>query len=169
MKHIEILRWNIWRRPDENRNIELQVCVLLFSSQGQNCCCFLLLLCKRKIIACTFHLSGGRMPTQLRGCNFTDNDIDILPCSHDDSEVQDFFPICHLCTHDGFVFSPAPQLAFDVHWQFWPWHRPHWHCHQSPGGFDREKGTRTGPAWTWSIFQPCQFFLGSRDKGNVLG
>lgn len=53
MKHIEILRWNIWRRPDENRNIELQVCVLLFSSQGQNCCCFLLLLCKRKIIACT--------------------------------------------------------------------------------------------------------------------
>lgn len=34
----------------------------------------------------TFHRSGGRMPTQLRGCHFTDNAVDILPCSHDDSE-----------------------------------------------------------------------------------
>lgn len=59
-----------------------------------------------------FHLSGGRMPTQLRGCHFTDNAVDILPCSLDDSELQDFFPVCHLCTCDGFVFSPAPQVAF---------------------------------------------------------
>lgn len=61
MKYFEILRWNVWRKLDENRNIEMQVyvCVLLFSSQGQKCCCFLLLLCKRKIIACTCFIFQG--------------------------------------------------------------------------------------------------------------
>lgn len=57
------------------------MCVLWFSLQGHNFCCFLLLECKRQIALCIFCLSGERMPTQLRGCHFTDNAIDILSCS----------------------------------------------------------------------------------------
>ena len=147
-------------------------CVLPFSLQGRNCCCFLLLHCKRQIIALyIFHLSGGRMPIQLRGCHFTDNAIDILPCSHADSEIQAFFPICHLSTCNGRILSPAPQFAF-----LWcslailaltstTLTQPPDPCWVWQG----KRDTCTEPASAWSIFQPCQFFLGSRHKGNVLG
>lgn len=170
MKHIGILRWNVLSRLYKNRSKVM--CVLPFSLQGQDLYCFVLLQCKRQIIALyIFHLSGGGMPTQLRECHFTDNTIDILSCSHADTEIQTFFSICHLSTCDGLIFSPALQFA--VLWWFLAilaltsttMTQPPDPCCVWQG----KRGKSTEPASAWSIFQPCQFFLGSRDKGNVLG
>lgn len=165
MKHIKILIWNVLSRLYEKRSTELQVyaCIAIFFVRPK-----LLLfpaIAVQETNNCPVHISssGRRMPAQWTDCQFTDKAAGIVPCSHGHSEIQTFSSICHFSTCDSLSLSPAPlgcSLAILALTST---------TVTQPQDSQSKRHTCTKPASAWSIFQPCQFFLGSRDKGNVLG
>jgi len=175
MKHIGILRWNVLSRLCENRRTEPQSYV---------CCNF---LCKAKIaaVSCYFSARDQELPcayfifqgercmhsweiVALQIMLLMSYRVPMLILKYKLSFPFVTFPPylmllscpqhCHLfaflwCSLE--ILALASTALTQPADPCWVW--------------QGKRDTCTEPSSAWSIFQPCQFFLGSRDKGNVLG